>query len=63
MRRDLNLNATDAALGLSVYAWGFAWAPLILAPFSEECKSHAAFHDNLSTLNGCCLQGEETPCT
>ncbi|KAG8865398.1 hypothetical protein FRB96_000288 [Tulasnella sp. 330] len=36
LRRELGFNATDAALGLSVYAWGFACAPLILAPFSEE---------------------------
>lgn len=38
MRAELNLSAIDAALGLAVYAWGFAFAPLILAPFSEECE-------------------------
>ncbi|KAG8986458.1 hypothetical protein FRB93_005290 [Tulasnella sp. JGI-2019a] len=43
MREDLGLNATEAALGLSVYAWGFACAPLILAPFSEEWGRNALY--------------------
>jgi hypothetical protein len=36
MERDLNATRTQAATGLSLFAWGFAVFPVILAPFSEE---------------------------
>lgn len=36
MIRDLNATPLQAAAGLSLYAWGFAVFPLVLAPFSEE---------------------------
>ena len=36
MERDLKTGRTEAAAGLSLYAWGFAVFPMVLAPFSEE---------------------------
>lgn len=36
MERDLGASRVAAASGLSLYAWGFAVFPMVLAPFSEE---------------------------
>ena len=36
MERDLGASRLQAATGLSLYAWGFAVFPMVLAPFSEE---------------------------
>ncbi|AFR92141.1 drug transporter [Cryptococcus neoformans C23] len=36
MRRDFGVPEVDAALGLSLYGWGFAVGPLVLAPITEE---------------------------
>ncbi|CED85156.1 Synaptic vesicle transporter SVOP and related transporters (major facilitator superfamily) [Phaffia rhodozyma] len=36
MKAELGLSTLQAAFGIALYAWGFAFAPLILAPFSEE---------------------------
>lgn len=36
LERDLGATRVQAAAGLSLYAWGFAVFPMVLAPFSEE---------------------------
>ncbi|WWD21484.1 hypothetical protein CI109_105970 [Kwoniella shandongensis] len=36
MERDLNCGPIEAAAGLALFCWGFAIAPLMLAPLSEE---------------------------
>ncbi|WWC89634.1 uncharacterized protein L201_004559 [Kwoniella dendrophila CBS 6074] len=36
LREDLDVPQIDTALGLSLYGWGFAVGPLVLAPITEE---------------------------
>lgn len=43
LMRDMNCSREMAAFSLSIYAFGFAAAPFVLAPFSEEYGRYAVY--------------------
>lgn len=43
METELGLSQLDGALGIAVYAWAFGFAPLLLAPLSEEFGRSALY--------------------
>ncbi|KAL7410593.1 major facilitator superfamily domain-containing protein [Mrakia frigida] len=43
METELGLSPTGGALGIAVYAWAFGFAPLLLAPLSEEFGRSALY--------------------
>jgi hypothetical protein len=65
MEADLNLSALDGSLGIAVYAWAFGFAPLLLAPLSEEVSSSSNAKETTTNLLSrcCCASLDGALCT